>query len=198
MSGPPTALPPALTEEGDHMKRLRLIATGAAAAAALALAMPAGSPAATTAKWLSYPTCTATSSSITCTGKAAGLRDDDVAPRIWVWGFVKYTCSDDPSVFGSTGEGTGEPLFVGPAIKNGRAFTTTYTPPADPWARWGGDSNLGVCPSGIWIRDPSYYFVEISVVNGFIAGVEKAILGASIGTVTPLWARNAPVRHSGR
>lgn len=55
------------------MKRL-LLAIGLAAAAVLALTVPATAGAVGHPVWVTKPTCTATMTGLTCTGRAAGVQ----------------------------------------------------------------------------------------------------------------------------
>jgi hypothetical protein len=86
-----------------------------------------------------------------------------------------YTCSDDPAVTGVGGSSEGDPATDAP-IKNGRPFSITLTPRSEP------DFPLGDCPSGIWLRDPSYYGVSLTVSEGWEF---NPVLAASFGTVSP-------------
>src|SRR5947209_6456102 len=57
-------------------QRLRLAAGLAVLLGALIVPATAGAA----AKWLDYPTCTATSSTLTCTGRAAGISGPNTNP----------------------------------------------------------------------------------------------------------------------
>jgi hypothetical protein len=167
-------------------QRLRL-AAGAAVLVA-ALIVPATATAAE--KWLDYPSCTATSTTLTCTGKAAGIARPFNNPlgaglssqvEASISARVHYTCADPLSDF-----------YLGPSryaltdhwgavpIKNGERFTLSLSPDEQP-------SDLGAlfrCWSGLWTRDPNYYFVSVDVGWGPDApsgGV--VLLTGPIGTV---------------
>jgi hypothetical protein len=141
----------------------------------------AASSAANPPRWVASPTCSATLTSLTCTGKATGLNAHDPSwpPTPTVFGRVVYTCVEDPSVRGFNG--TGEPLFEGGLAHNGRQFSITYSPGAAPETLENPDGPG--CPSGNWTRDPSYYNVSVAIAqsdpNNFV------LSSPLLGTISP-------------
>jgi hypothetical protein len=141
----------------------------------------AASSAASQPKWIASPTCRATTTSITCAGKATGLavHDPDWPPTPAIFGRVVYTCAEDPSVRGLNG--TEGPLFEGGSVQNGRQFSVRYTPGPTPDVL--EDPNGPGCPSGNWNRDPSYYNVSVGIAqsdpNNFV------LFSPLLGTVSP-------------
>jgi hypothetical protein len=142
-------------------------------------------PASTTAsppgaKWVVYPTCTATSTTLTCTGSAVHIGDPYLL-RAVVWTEVWYTCHggvNDGIPFPST-KVTEAPM------KNGKPFTITLV--VDPTDASGfGDSHAEDCPGGSWLReDPNYY--DVVVQAGISQGGAEfgGALFANLGTISP-------------
>jgi hypothetical protein len=140
---------------------------------AIALALSAAGQAAPRgAKWVKYPTCTATSTTLTCTGSAVGIK----APFVLVaqvWLTVNYTCVENGFVGAST-EATGT------TIKNGKAFNLTFVPAGFPVGPEGIYQDE--CPSQNWTReDLSSYGVIV------LAGGDEIVhaLEARLGTISP-------------
>jgi hypothetical protein len=131
----------------------------------------ASGEAATHAKWLVQPTCSATATMLTCTGTVTGLRRAD-PHLISLATEVDYTCSDS-SVIGVNGFLNG--AQAGVPIRNGRPFSVSYLPDATPTF-----ANEG-CLSG-WARDPNYYGVTLLIQEQWLG---PATLAANIGTISP-------------
>jgi hypothetical protein len=143
-------------------------------------ATPTGAP-----KWLTYPSCSATASTLTCTGKATGIARPfnnsagvGLSPlQAGVAGSIHYICSDP---FFDGYEAGYQSDYIGTVqIKNGAAFTVTVTPNATP-------SNLLALFSclGVWTRDPSYHEVSIDIGWGFGSGREAVALTGPVGGVS--------------
>lgn len=132
-------------------------------------------------KWVSLPRCSATATTLSCAGKATGLdvHDPNFGPTPAIFGRVSYSCSDDPSITGSTG--TSEPLFEGGHVQNGRAFTVRFTPGTTPDVL--DDPDGPGCPSGVWTRDPSYYNVSVGIAQSDASNF--VLFSPLIGTVSP-------------
>lgn len=147
--------------------------------------------AAAAAKWLDYPTCTATSTTITCTGRATGVPQPfnnplagNLSPLEAGLAFhARYVCID----------ALGNPLysiFDRPvpwsdywntvSIKNGQTFTMSASPPDLPQSM----SAQNGCLFGTWTRDPNYYDVSVDIGWGFGApSGAVTILTGPVGTV---------------
>lgn len=132
-------------------------------------------------KWIGSPSCSATTTSLTCTGKATGLdvHNPNWPPTPAIFGRVIYTCAEDPGVKGLNG--TGEPLFEGGSAQNGRRFTVTYTPGPSPDVL--EDPSGPGCPSGHWNRDPSYYNVSVGISQG--DPTTFVLSSPLLGTISP-------------
>ncbi|HEU5243067.1 MAG TPA: hypothetical protein VFU33_01585 [Gaiellaceae bacterium] len=122
------------------MKRLLLIAI-----AVFSLSTPtqasAGRPG---PKWIGTPTCTATATTLSCSGKVARLN-----PRLSAYAElaaqVFWKCAD-ADLYTNAFTGLGQIVD----IRNGQRFTINWTPPTVPPEQPDG------CPSGQWIRwDPN-------------------------------------------
>jgi hypothetical protein len=141
----------------------------------------AASSAASRPHWISNPTCRATPTTLACAGKATGLdvHDPSWPPTPAIFGRVVYTCAEDPTVRGLNG--TGGPLFEGGSAQNGRQFRVAYSPGPTPDALENPDGPG--CPSGNWIRDPSYYNVSVGIAqrdpNNFV------LSSPLLGTISP-------------
>jgi hypothetical protein len=156
-------------------------------AALLALGVTATSSAADTATWIRYPTCTATTTALSCTGRAAGLKvnDPNWAPLAELWAVVRYSCSEDPQVSGYTG--ADGHFAASRSALNGLTFSLTYAPGIAPTYAYAADGRFFTdptlaCPSGNWIRNQNYYDVSVAISQGFWA---THVLSAYLGTVTP-------------
>jgi hypothetical protein len=166
-------------------------------AALLALAVPASSGAVGSARWVTYPTCTATTTTITCTGRAAGVQPKSIeglgTVEVALHAAVHYTCNYPGGSFGWVFSGF--PLFNGgdapenvqvtADFQNGRVFSLQYTPGSAP----PGATAAAACgiPGGSWTRDPSYYNVDVRIGWDGLIGPNLPILAlqAPIGTVSP-------------
>jgi hypothetical protein len=150
----------------------------------LALALPAASSGA--GHWIGYPSCSATTSAITCTGTAAGLHPQSMPGlgrvEAAIEGEVHYTCSDPVWQFIFYGFPVqtvlGTHVLAAVEVRNGKPFSIQYAPPATPTA----DMALVLC-QGTWTRDPNYYNVRVALGWGFGGAVSVTALEASIGTV---------------
>jgi hypothetical protein len=160
-------------------------------AALLALAVPAVSNAARSARWLTDPSCTATTAALTCTGKAAGVRPKFIsglsAVTTGVQGEIHYTCTDpvfETFFFGSALPVPLDIQYLAAPIgdfRNGETFSVEFLPPPNP----PGMFNAFYCLSGVWTRDPVYYNVRVVVGWGFGSATPIEALEAAVGTVSP-------------
>ena len=132
-------------------------------------------------KWVSLPRCSATATALTCTGKATGLdvHDPNLGPTPAIFGRVSYSCTDDPSVTGSTG--TSEPLFEGGRAQNGKAFIVRFAPGSTPEVL--DDPDGPGCPSGVWTRDSRYFNVSVAIAQSDASNF--VLFSPTIGTVSP-------------
>jgi hypothetical protein len=157
--------------------------------ALLALAIPASSSAADTTRWVTEPSCSATTTTLTCTGKAAGLQRPNnyplpvvlSPPEAAILGQVHYTCHG-PFGEGLTISQSGGPFdetLTSTAFHNGQTFSLEYSPPSEPWGMTAGN----ICIGGVWTRDPNYYDVSVAIGFGFGSGFAVVLLEAPIGTV---------------
>ncbi len=166
-----------------------------------ALIVPAMASAA--AKWLTYPTCTATSTTITCTGKVAGISRPfnypeapalGIGPQVgaYVSMGVRYVCAEPDPLYGDpgfsfvSGPNDFNSYWGGVLIKNGETFTISISPPDNPP---GGDfTDHFVCLSG-WTRDPNYYAVSVDIgwsldlINIVPLPASAFVLTGPVGTV---------------
>jgi hypothetical protein len=151
----------------------------------LVLAVPATSSAA--AKWLTDPTCTATSTTLACSGRATGVARQKNNPlgaglsplQAGIALTVRYTCQEP--LFDFYEGGYASVWLFGVDIRNGHTFVIDLSP-------WSQPSRLGAlfaCDSGLWTRDLSYHDVSIGIGWGFGSGNEQVILTYPVGTVTP-------------
>jgi hypothetical protein len=150
--------------------------------ATLGIAISAGaSTAASQPKWVSIPRCSATTTNLTCSGKATGLdvRDPFLPPTPAIFGRVAYTCAQDPTVTGSTG--TAEPLFEGGFVKNGRTFSVKFAPGPTPEVLDNPDGPG--CPSGVWTRNPSYFNVSVAIAQTDASNF--VLFSPLLGTISP-------------
>ena len=153
--------------------------------ALVAAVIPASSSAADTTRWLTYPSCSATATALTCTGKGAGLQRPNnnplggvYLPDVAILGQVHYICSDPVFTFSWPGGRFGGVLALTP-FHNGQSFSIEYSPPAEPPSI----TALFACSFGTYTRDPNYY--DVSVAIGFAHGGagQVDVLEAPIGTV---------------
>jgi hypothetical protein len=159
-------------------------------AALLALAMPASSNATGSPRWSTDPTCTATTTALTCSGKAAAVQPQTIiglsSVEAGIKGEVHYTCADpafESIFFGFPGLGPVEDRYLASGdFHNGRTFSVQFAPPSAPLGITAGYA----CFSGQWTRDPNYYNVRVVVGWGFgSATPSEALAAASVGTVSP-------------
>lgn len=165
-------------------QRLRLAAGFAVLVGALIV--PATATAAE--KWLDYPSCTATRSTLTCTGKAGGISRPNTNRAYPEWrtpvqasitARVLYTCEGLVGVNAT--------LYDSAYIRNGKTFTLSITPDPEP--------NTGVhfwcgSPEITWI--PIYYDVSVGIgweigppFSGLDAPQRLLVLTGPVGTVSP-------------
>lgn len=136
------------------------------------------------AKWLTYPSCSASGSALTCTGRASGVQRPLNNPagvglsplQAGVAGRIHYVCSYP--VFGGYESGYQSDYIGAVDIKNGATFTVTVTPNGTP-SDW---LALNSC-WGLWTRDTSYYEVSIDIGWGFGSGREATVLTGPVGNV---------------
>jgi hypothetical protein len=162
------------------------------AAALLALTIPAAAGAAGHPNWVRNPTCTATMTDLTCTGKAAGVQPpfiDGYGPvEAAIIALNRWHCPLDPE----TGLGGYDQLFSADGrtqyvattpFHNGTTFSMHFSGHNGPaWIyEWFSCNN----PVGWqWADDPNYYNVSV-VVGWAFGGASITALEAPIGTVSP-------------
>jgi hypothetical protein len=120
--------------------------------------------AAHSARWLRYPTCTATVTTLTCTGTATGLwvRPDRPPWRPMIFTQAYYTCAENPDALGFAPDFL-VPAAFGDPVQNGRPFTLSYSPPALPDDSFPSLNPAVDCPSGNWTRNPNYPSVDVAI-----------------------------------
>jgi hypothetical protein len=165
-----------------------------AIAAVTVLAVPASSSAVGSARWVTYPTCTATTTTITCTGRAAGVQPQSMgdlgAVEVALHAAVDYTCNSDPPfvwVFSGfpdflSGDAP-ENIQVAATFQNGRVFSLQFTPAPNP----PGITPNAMCSiaGGYWTRDSNYYNVDVRIGWGQNNPAPTILaLQAPIGTVS--------------
>ena len=130
---------------------------------------------------MKYPTCTATATSLTCTGSAVNVRNPPWLPVAVITAITYYTC------LGGTNDGlVVESVKVGSAsMKNGKPFTVTLAvDPTDPSGV--GDSHSTECEGGSWLRlDPNYYNVTVQAGISYGGYEFGGALFAHLGTISP-------------
>jgi hypothetical protein len=141
-----------------------------------------------TARWVTYPTCTATSSTVACTGRVVGIPRPNNNPlgtglsRVVQAGLtvrVRYDCADS----GVTIFSVFEDQVASVEIQNGQTFTISHSPDPFPGSLAAFFSCDGL---GEYLRDPSYYEVSVDIGWGFGApSGAVTILTGPIGTITP-------------
>jgi hypothetical protein len=160
------------------MKRLMTIV----ALSALTLAAAASAQAAS-AKWLTFPTCIATTTTLTCTGAAGGLNQATnkfgvpAPPFAQIYVGASYTCINDPSVTGTAFSFIGDGAVGSTRIQNGRRFALRWAPPSAP-----NDSEQLGCPGDSWTRNPNYDDVGVGVWQ---VAEFAFVLFADVGDVHP-------------
>src|SRR5919197_268094 len=152
-------------------------------AAFLALAIPAASSAAGSARWITYPTCTATASALTCSGRAAGVQPRSIVElgsvQVVLFGQLFYTCLDPYYQTDFSGRPPTFILVSDIPFHNGLAFSVEFAAPYAP-----PTMNANQCLSGLWARpDANYYNVEVKIGWGYGGAVPVEALDAPIGTV---------------
>jgi hypothetical protein len=131
------------------MKRLLLILI---VVLSLSLSITA---AASAARWFRTPTCSATTTTLTCSGEVVGIKR-----RLPAYGELAaqfmWKCADADLY---TGTGTANAQII--PIENHEPFTISWTPPAVPPEQPSG------CPSGTWLPwDP--FKQQLGIVYGVV------------------------------
>jgi hypothetical protein len=158
---------------------------GIAIASLVALAVPATSKA-DSGRWLGYPTCMATTTTLTCSGRATIPRPRPIQglgpPEAAIIAQVRYHCSDPESDLFFPDLGDSQLRYVAAAdFANGQTFSIQFTPPPEPWTI----AAQFAC-NVLWqLNDPNYYNVSVVVGWGFGSGAEVTALDAPIGLVAP-------------
>jgi hypothetical protein len=140
------------------------------------------------ARWLTYPTCTVTNSTLTCTGKAGGISRPNTNPfypgskspvQASITTQVLYTCEGVVGVNAT--------LYAAAYVHNGETFTLSITP--DPLPNTGVHFWCG-SPEITWI--PIFYDVSVGIgwetgppSSGLDAPQRLLVLTGPIGTVSP-------------
>jgi len=154
----------------------------------LVLAVPASSGAANPdARWLTYPTCSATATTLTCTGRAVvanprpvyGLGELQAA----IIGSLRFTCPDP--VFDLFWPIVGDLRYQWAAsttFHNGQTFTMSVARsqlyPATVTAQ-------AACLDSYTQVDPTWYDVSVVVGWGFGSATPITALEAPFGTISP-------------
>jgi hypothetical protein len=143
-----------------------------------ALTVPASAEARTSARWLTYPTCSATTTTLTCTGRATGLKSfpgrAPLVPMIFTQAY--YTCAENPDALGFAPTASQVAAF-GVPVKNGTLFTVSFTPPSLPVDSLPSLDPAVDCPSGHWTRQPDYSWVDVGIGENEFAFVLYANVG---------------------
>lgn len=134
--------------------------------ALLALAIPTTASAVGSPRWVNYPTCTATTSALTCSGKAAGVQPQSIfgvgRVQAGIFGHVHWLCTDPVFDFIGSGNILLQDLLSQPVdIHNGQAFTIHFTPSSYDF----DFAHLQGCTGGYILdpSDPSYCDVSVAV-----------------------------------
>jgi hypothetical protein len=155
--------------------------------------IPASASAADTTRWLTDPSCSATTTTLTCTGKGAGLQRPNnnplgvglSPPEAAILGEVHYTCSNGSISFTVSEPAMGPAAFdralAATAFHNGLTFSIEASPLPEP-ATMLFQVGCGFI-GGAWTRDPNYYDVSVAIGFGFGSGTAVVLLEAPIGTV---------------
>lgn len=158
------------------------VATGGSAAAASS-SVGTGS-AADSARWVSGPTCTATATTLTCTGRAAGIQPDQHYPivpgsgplKVGLFAAVKYLCLATGATV------TSVPPFRSPvnaaSYRNGELFTLAFSPSEV------GPAVACPFPTG-YLRLPGYFDVHVAIGWGYGSCCQLDALREDFGTVMP-------------
>jgi hypothetical protein len=161
---------------------------GIMTAVLLALALPAVSDAARSASWIAQPSCTATTTALSCTGRATGVQPRAIAGlgpvEVSIRGEVHYTCVDpifQAIFYGFPVDAPSVGYFAEEAFHNGKAFSIDFAPSDQPLNL----SAQNQCLSEQWTRDPNYYNVSVAVGWGFGSYTPIEALSGSAGTVLP-------------
>jgi hypothetical protein len=166
--------------------RIKLLVTMLVALPAAVI--PASASAADTTRWVTEPSCTATTTTLTCTGKGAGLQRPNnyplpfalSPPEAAILGQVHYICTGPFGSFTiSQSGGPFDETLTSTAFHNGQTFSIEYSPPPQPF----GMEAANICIDGVWTRDPNYYDVSVAIGFGFGSGTALILLVAPIGTV---------------
>jgi hypothetical protein len=157
-------------------------------AALLAVAMATSSRAAGSGHWITQPRCTATTTALTCTGRASGVQPRFIvglgAVEAGITGEVHYMCGDpvfQAIFYGFPPDAVDVGYFAESGFHNGRRFLVEFSPPSEPLDRGARIR----CLSGEWTRDPGYYNVRVAVGWGFGSYSPIGALDAFVGTVSP-------------
>jgi hypothetical protein len=155
------------------MKRCAL-----ALSVACGLIFASSATATTSAKWLSFPTCSATTTTLTCAGSATGVRSSRGRPPLVPMIFTQahYTCAENPDALGYAPNPDQAAAFGAP-VHNGRRFTVSFTPPQLPVGSLPSLDPAVDCPSGNWTREPDYRSVDVGIGENELAFVLYANIG---------------------
>lgn len=148
----------------------------------LALATPASATAA--AMWLTEPACTATTTTLTCGGRAAISNPRPIRglgpPVAAIIAQVRYHCSDPESDLLFPGLGTPLQYVASVDFHNGQTFSIQFSPPPEPWTI----EALFSC-NDLWVlKDPTYYNVRVALGWGLGSATPVTALEGPIGTVS--------------
>jgi hypothetical protein len=117
--------------ERTTMRKLLMILIGV-----LALVVPAGAIAAGSPKWTAYPSCTASTTTLTCTGRAVAVHPQsmpNLGPLgVAVFGRLLYTCLEPYFQTDWSGSFLNGNVLSSVNYKSGRSFSISYDAPYSP------------------------------------------------------------------
>jgi hypothetical protein len=135
------------------------------------------------------PSCSATTTTLTCTGKGAGLQRPNnnplgggLSPDVAILGQVHYICSGPFGSFTISEPGLRfDGALAATAFHNGQTFSIESSPGPEPSFL----VDLAACgfAGGVYTRDPNYYDVSVAIGFGFGSGNAVVLLETPIGTV---------------
>ena len=138
-----------------------------------------------TVRWITEPICTATMTTLSCTGRAAGVQArrhypiiaDPGPPAVALFVAVRYLCLANGSTFTSIPQHNAPRTTT--TFHNGQSFTIDVSPP----------DTLPATPAclfpSFYVRLPGYFDVRVEIGWAFGSCCPLTLLRADIGTVMP-------------